>query len=314
MNYFLGIDTSCYTTSVAIIDQEGNLVADVRKPLVVKTGNRGLAQSEMVFQHTRNLPELLEQACKSFKGSIKFKVIAVSAYPRSLPDSYMPAFLVGAGFARGLSAVNKIALRKVSHQEGHIFAGIWSAGGPSENDFLAVHLSGGTTEIVRVTKCDDSEVKIELLGGTKDLNAGQMVDRIGVMLGLPFPAGPHLEALANENNQPPADIPSAVNDLDISFSGPETHAIRLIEKGLSHSAIAEGVQLCISKSLSKVIRNAIGKTGLSKVLLVGGVASNQYIRNSVSQTIADLKVDLFYPQRSYSSDNAVGVAFMALLS
>ncbi|MPL84350.1 tRNA N6-adenosine threonylcarbamoyltransferase [bioreactor metagenome] len=313
MNCVLGIDTSCYTTSVAIMDENGRLLADARKLLTVKIGSRGLSQSEMVFQHTRNLPALIEEACAQFNTAVTFKTIGVSAYPRPLPDSYMPAFLVGVGFARGLAVVNKISVKQVSHQEGHIFAGIWSAGGPMTDCFLAIHMSGGTTEVVKVSR-SGSTAAIELLGGTQDLNAGQMIDRVGVMLGLPFPAGPHLEKLANANTMEPAVIPSAVKELMVSFSGPETHAMRLIKSGASAEAIAEGVQLCISTSLAKVIRSAVNRTGLKEILLVGGVASNQYIRDQISQKLTDLKVELFFPARQYSSDNAVGAAFMAVLS
>lgn len=312
MNCVLGIDTSCYTTSIAILDDAGNLVADARKLLSVKLGKRGLAQSEMVFQHTRNLPDLLEEVYAKCEDEIHFKAIGVSAYPRPLPDSYMPAFLVGSGFARALATVNKIKLRRISHQEGHIFAGIWSAGGPTADHFLALHVSGGTTEIVKVSR-SSRQVTIELLGGSQDLSAGQMVDRVGVALGLPFPAGPHLEQLAKTNQEDPAVIPSSVKEMVASFSGPETHVMRLIQKGASPESVAEGVQLCIGNSLEKIIRNAVNKTGLHEILMVGGVASNQYIRNHLVNSVRNVGVKLFFPQREYSPDNAVGAAFMALI-
>lgn len=312
MNCVLGIDTSCYTTSIAILDDAGNLLADARKLLTVKLGKRGLAQSEMVFQHTRNLPSLLEDVCAKFDDEIHFKAIGVSAYPRPLPGSYMPAFLVGNGFARALAAVNKIKIRQISHQEGHVFAGIWSAGGPNTDHFLALHVSGGTTEIVKVSR-SSRQVMIELLGGSQDISAGQMVDRVGVALGLPFPAGPQLEQLAKENQEDPVVIPSSVQELVASFSGPETHVMRLIKKGASPESVAEGVQLCIGDSLVKMIRNAVNKTGLHEILLVGGVASNQYIRNHIVNSVRNVGVNLFFPQREYSPDNAVGAAFMALI-
>lgn len=312
MNCFLGIDTSCYTTSLALMDESGKLIADARELLSVKSGNRGLSQSEMVYQHTRNLPCLFEKVFAKFDSAISLKAIGVSAWPRPLPDSYMPAFLVGTGFARALAAADKISLKQVSHQEGHIFAGIWSANGPKDNDFLAIHMSGGTTELLTVERSGGT-VHIELIGGTKDLNAGQMIDRIGVLMGLPFPAGPPLEELAKANKSIPAAIPSSVKELSVSFSGPETHAIRLIKGGESREAIAEGVQLCISQSLSKLIRNAVKETGLKEILLVGGVSANQYIRTKMEQNVRDLGIKLFFPERQYSSDNAVGAAFMALI-
>lgn len=310
-SFVLGLDTSCYTTSLAIMDDNGRLIADERELLRVKSGSRGLSQSEMVFQHTRNLPRLFEKACAKFDYPINFRAIGVSTCPRPVPNSYMPAFLVGAGFAGALAATNKVKLSEVSHQEGHIFAGIWSADGPKNDEFLVVHISGGTTELLKVEK-NSRRFFIELLGGTKDLNAGQMIDRIGVALGLPFPAGAHLEKMAELNTEVPADIPISVKGLNISFSGPETHAIRLVKSGLIPEAIAEGVQLCVGKSLSKLIKNAVSKTGLTEVLLVGGVSSNQYIRNYILEKMNDIHVALYFPDKKYSSDNAVGVAFQAL--
>ena len=120
---YLGIDTSCYTTSVALIGREGGLVGEARRILQVKPGCRGLQQSEMVFQHTRNLPILLEEVLKK---PLKVIGIGVSARPRPLEDSYMPAFLVGLGLARSLAAVNEIPLWQISHQENHLEAGLWS--------------------------------------------------------------------------------------------------------------------------------------------------------------------------------------------
>ncbi|MGI6093296.1 MAG: O-sialoglycoprotein endopeptidase [Veillonellaceae bacterium] len=312
MNFILGIDTSCYTTSLAIMDEGGRLIADARKLLSVKSGNRGLSQSEMVYQHTRNLPLLFEQVFDKFDTPISLKAIGVSAWPRPLPDSYMPAFLVGTGFARALAITDKSRLKQVSHQEGHIFAGIWSAGGPRSNNFLAIHMSGGTTELLKIER-SERKTHIELIGGSKDLNAGQMIDRIGVLMGLPFPSGAHLEELAKYNKGAPAMIPSSVQGLEVSFSGPETHAIRLIKGGATHEAVAEGVQLCISQSLSRLIRTAVKATGLKEILLVGGVSSNQYIRNYIEQNVRDLGIKVFLPERQYSSDNAVGAAFMALI-
>lgn len=310
MNCVLGIDTSCYTTSVALMNFEGNLLAEARKLLTVKHGKRGLAQSEMVFQHTRNLPGLLEEVFANLSDNVNIEAIGVSAYPRPLPDSYMPAFLVGSGFARALAAVNKIKIRQISHQEGHIFAGLWSAGGPKVDNFLSLHVSGGTTEIVKVNRCGQ-HVRIDLLGGTKDLSAGQMVDRVGVALGLPFPAGPHLEELARANRETPIFIPSSVKELNTSFSGPTTHVMRLIQKEVNPEALAEGVQLCIGESLAKIIKNAVKQTGLDQILVVGGVSSNQYIRKHINESIAGLGINLYFPLREYSADNAVGAAFMA---
>lgn len=309
MNCFLGIDTSCYTTSVAILDEEARLVADARKLLVVKSGGRGLAQSEMVFQHTRNLPGLIEQALMQADRPLKFKAIGVSAQPRTLPDSYMPAFLVGAGAARILALTHGVPLEQTSHQENHIWAGIWSAGGPIGNHFIALHLSGGTTEVVEVQR-NDAKLDIRLLGGSQDLHAGQFIDRVGVALGLPFPAGPHLEKLAAGASKM-LSIPVAVKGLTVSFAGPESHAQRLIQNGDDSGAIAAGVQHSIAESVAKIIEKTLDATGASELLLVGGVTANGYLRSHVERRLSQRRVNIFIPQPYYSADNAVGNAFLA---
>lgn len=312
MEYYLGIDTSCYTTSLAILDEKGNLLADKRKILTVKAGGRGLAQSEMVFQHTRNLPQLFEEALTLVDASAVLAAVGVSRSPRPLPDSYMPAFLVGEGYGRALSACLHVPLYSISHQENHVFAGMWSAGGPMKDEFLAMHVSGGTTEILHVKRKTDKLI-VQLLGGSEDLHAGQFIDRVGVALGLPFPAGPHLEMLAADEHIEPVDIPFTVKGLQVSFSGPETHAQRLIERGVTASAVAAGVQLCIGRTLVKLAETAVAVTGVKDVLMVGGVAANRFIRQYLQTKLRSKRqVQLYYPDNRFSPDNATGAAFFAL--
>lgn len=311
MSVYLGIDTSCYTTSVAIMDCNGNLLADKRKILSVKPGGRGLSQSEMVFQHTRNLPELIEAAVTGLGNPLVLSGIGASAYPRPLPNSYMPAFLVGSGYAKSLAALFNVPLFQISHQEGHIFSGIWSAGGPQENQFLAIHVSGGTTEIVKVVKGQD-DVTISLLGESLDLHAGQFIDRVGVAIGLPFPTGRHLETLALKSSETSIAIPICVKNVNVSFSGPATHALRLLEKGEAPENVAAGVQLCIGKTISKMIKNAVIVTGVKEILLVGGVLSNEVIREYLSKILLSEGLNLYFPQKEFSPDNSVGCAYYAL--
>ncbi|MDF2927845.1 O-sialoglycoprotein endopeptidase [Anaerospora sp.] len=310
-NYYLGIDTSCYTTSIAILDQEGNLSQDYRKLLTVKPGGRGLAQSEMVFQHTRNLPGLLEQAVAELPASYQFAGIGVSTQPRPSADSYMPAFLVGHNYARVLGTALKTPVHPISHQENHIYAGLWSSAGPLADDFLALHLSGGTTEIVLVRN-SHMKPQLTILGESRDLHAGQFVDRVGVALGLAFPAGPHLEKLACTGREQASVIPVAVEGLQVSFSGPESHAQRLISKGEAASAVAAGVEKCIAESIVRLIGQAVTVTQLQQVLIVGGVTANLFIRSYLQEKLGKKQIQLYIPQPAYSSDNAVGAAYFAL--
>ena len=311
MNYYLGIDTSCYTTSLALLDETGKIHADLRKILQVKSGGRGLSQSEMVFQHTRNLPDLFEELTTSLQRQLASVVaVGVSAYPRPQPDSYMPAFLVGTGYARVVAGLLDAALVNLSHQENHIGSGLRSAGGPYGQEFLALHLSGGTTEIVNVNLTDIQNAQITILGETEDLHAGQFIDRVGVALGLSFPAGPELESLALASTSP-LKIPFTVRNLNVSFSGPETHVQRLIANGNPPADIAAGTLKCIASAVSCILREASLQTGLTEILVVGGVSENIYIRNFLLQSLANEKIKLFFTEPSYSRDNATGAAFWA---
>ena len=308
MSWVIGFDTSCYTTSVAILDSTGVLLADCRRMLAVKPGGRGLAQSEMVFQHTRNMPAVLGEAIAKVGGSPV--AIGATSCPRPLPDSYMPAFLVGYGYAQALALTHRVPLFTLSHQENHILAGIWSAGGPLADRFLAVHASGGTTEIIMVER-RGTGFDTSLLGGSIDLHAGQFVDRVGVALNLPFPAGQHLEALARTATGS-IRLPVATDGLSISFSGPASHGLRMIAAGGEPAEIARAVEICIAETLSRLIMAAIHTTGVSQVLLAGGVMANQQIRRYVKERLPESS-SLFFPAPAYSPDNAVGAAFFSLL-
>lgn len=311
MNYYLGIDTSCYTTSLALLDETGKIHADLRKILQVKSGGRGLSQSEMVFQHTRNLPDLFDELTRSLQRQMASVVaVGVSAYPRPQPDSYMPAFLVGTGYARVVAGLLDAELVNLSHQENHIGSGLRSAGGPYGQEFLALHLSGGTTEIVNVNLTDIQNIQTTILGETEDLHAGQFIDRVGVALGLSFPAGPELESLALASTSP-LRIPFTVRNLNVSFSGPETHVQRLIANGNPPADIAAGTLKCIASAVSCILREASLQTGLTEILVVGGVSENIYIRNFLLQSLANEKIKLFFTEPSYSRDNATGAAFWA---
>ena len=312
MELVIGIDTSCYTTSVAALDTEGNLLSDARIPLQVKPGGKGLAQSEMVFQHVRNLPVVMERLRKSVGQQARIVAVGVSARPRPLDSSYMPVFLAGLGAARTVGMALDCPVHETSHQENHVLAGLWSAKMVAVPAFLAIHASGGTTEIVKVQEHPDG-LTIELLGGSLDLNAGQFIDRVGVGLGLNFPAGPALEKLAEQAGPDYPLIPQSVNGLQISFSGHESHVKRWLADRPDPAAVAASTQRCVADSLSQALSAAIDQTGIKRVLMVGGVAANRYIRNHVLGVLQQShQAEVHWPAAEFSGDNAVGAACWAL--
>lgn len=328
MGTALGFDTSCYTTSVALA-RDGQILASRRRLLTVEQGGRGLMQSEGVFQHETRLPELVEELMKE-AGVQKIDAVGASTRPRPVDGSYMPVFTVGEGYGRGMAAVLGVPFLATSHQEGHIRAALTDTSLTYGEDMLAVHLSGGTTEVVHMRPAEGEytaayssgaacraaggkHAQLELIGGSNDLHAGQFVDRVGVRLGLGFPAGPALEQMAMRGTAQ-ARLPIWVRGCECSFSGSESAAQRLIDSGeISPDDMAAEVFSCIARSLAKVLAAAGEQTGVKRVLLAGGVASSTYLRELLPARLKkmNVKMKLHWGRPELSGDNACGVALLA---
>lgn len=303
----LGLDTSCYATSCALVSLGGRILADIRLKLEVKPGERGLRQSEAVFQHMRQLPDAVASAFAQAPG-LTLSAVCASEKPVDAPGSYMPVFQAGAALAKSLSASHAVPCYLTTHQAGHLAAaGIGMAEPPPE--YLAVHLSGGTTEILSVRAGG-----VRSLGRTRDISAGQLLDRIGVRLGFDFPAGNAMDQLAI-GHAPAQRYPAAVSGAEASFSGIEAAALRDVDAGqVGREQVAAELFDAISRSLLKMIGAASEKTGLRQVLVTGGVAASQTLRENLLRRMARqfprLKTDFGLPQ--YTGDNAVGVALIGL--
>ena len=308
----LGIDTSNYTTAVALMNQKGDLVAQKRIRLEVKKGKKGLRQSKAVFQHVNKLPTILNEVIEGYQE--RLAKIVVSTRPRDEEGSYMPVFRVGEGQAKTLAQALDIPLKKVSHQAGHLRAGLWSNEINSLDKFLALHLSGGTSELLFVREDKEINFEVQKIGGSQDLTAGQFIDRVGVKLGLSFPAGPGLEKLAKEAEGRGTEIPYSTAGLEISFSGPCSAAMRKIEAGKKKEDVALGVQRSIANSLVEILAQAIKEYDCYNLLLVGGVMANQYLRDRLKENLATepLAAQLYFADPRWSSDNAVGTAAMGI--
>lgn len=295
----LGIDTSNYTTSIAVVSQRG-IEIDSRKILHVKMGERGLRQSEALFQHVMNLPMLFEDS------SVKnLDAICVSTAPRPVEGSYMPVFKAGESFARVISITKSIPIFFTTHQEGHIEAALRTAN-LNLNRFIALHLSGGTSEVLLVDRCSDYEIK--KIGGTKDISVGQFLDRIGVALGFDFPAGKYLDQMALNTRNSPLRIPSKVDGFDFNFSGQETLALNYLAEGKTKEDIAYAAMACVAKTLEKIINNLIDEYKLP-ILLLGGVASSEFLKGRLEKSYGNF---IYFSNKKYASDNAVGVAYIGL--
>ena len=303
----VGLDTSCYTTSAAAVTLTGEVVASCRRLLPVAEGQRGLRQSEAVFIHVRQLPEQLEALSRAIDG-MEIAAVCASARPRDGEESYMPVFQVGDAQARGLAAMLGVPSFSSSHQRGHIAAAKLDSG-IRPGDLLALHLSGGTTELLAL-RGDN----LTLLGGSLDLHAGQVVDRVGVALKLPFPAGPHLEEMARRG-QSAARLPvsMAEGDLMCHLSGAETQLQRWIAAGtLPPEDIAREVYDLLARTVARLVLGGVRATGVTQALLAGGVASSALFRELVTQRVRqkDRRVRLCFGRPEYSGDNAVGAALI----
>ena len=298
----LGIDTSNYTTSAATYD--GTSFVQSRKILDVKEGMRGIRQSDGVFIHNKELPRMMEERLAAVDRRID--AVGVSTRPRSVSGSYMPVFTVGHGYARAVSAALGVPIYEFSHQDGHLMAGIYSANAWEllNQPFISVHLSGGTTEILR-SEYNGHGFASEIIGGTLDISAGQLIDRIGVYMGMKFPCGKALEALAEETDET-IKLPFSIKGGYMNLSGIETK----LSKDISgpDAVIARTVLVYVTDVLKKTIGSAMKETGLKKVLLAGGVASNGIIRTGLRK---GLDSEVYFASRELSTDNAVGIAILA---
>ena len=297
----IGIDTSNYTSSIAFFDGESGV--NCSRLLPVRPGELGLRQSDAVFAHIKSLPDLSGRLFSNAEVG-KITAVGVSTRPRAVEGSYMPCFMVGYSHAKLLSDALGVPLIEVSHQQGHVAASLWSAGHLELMDepHLAWHLSGGTTELLLVEP-EGKNVKCTKIGGTTDISAGQLIDRTGVMLDLPFPAGKHVDALSKE-----AVLKETFKvkcpGMEFSLSGVQNKVQQFHQKNGIPAETAAFALRCVASAVYQATQNALKAYPGLKVVFSGGVASNSMLR----EVIAPLSPIFCEPQ--YSTDNAMGVAVL----
>lgn len=305
MSLFLGIDTSNYTTSTALYDSSTGVMLQQKQLLPVKDGQLGLRQSDAVFHHTQQLHQLFSQLVKNIDLK-ELKMIGVSVKPRPIDGSYMPCFTVGENTAEILSSALKVPLARFSHQEGHISAALFSAKRDDlfTKDFIAFHISGGTTEAVLVNGKDNG-FNLELVAKSLDLHAGQAVDRVGLMLGLSFPCGAELEKLALKNTEK-IKVHPTLKGVDCCLSGVENQCKKLIDSGKSSEYVAAYCIKYIEQSLAAITDKLLERYGDLPLLYAGGVMSNSIINKTFTQ-----KYNAIFASPAFSTDNAAGIAYLA---
>ena len=301
----LGIDTSNYTTSACIYDSETGEVFQQKLLLPVKEGEKGLRQSDAVFHHTARLYPLVEKLFE--RCGTEFDAIGVSEKPRDAEGSYMPCFLVGVNAARCIGAATGKPLYGFSHQAGHIAAALYSSGKMNlmKKKFIAFHVSGGTSEMLLVSPGNERVFDVEIIGETLDLNCGQAVDRAGVMMGLAFPCGRELEALALKSSEK-YNPKVCVKGGNCSLSGLENQCRKMLDSGESKENVARYCLDFISKTLEKMTEYALNEYGNLPLVFAGGVMSNSIIREKIQS-----RFGASFAQPDFSCDNAAGVAILA---
>lgn len=296
----LGIDTSNYTTSVAVLDENG--YREERTVLTVKEGERGLRQSDALFLHIQNLPGLLDKLAPG-----RVDAVAVSSRPRDVEGSYMPCFLAGVTAGKAAAAAADVPFFAFSHQAGHLMAAVKSCGDETAlgREFLAFHLSGGTTELLHVTRTGKTGFAVELLGATEDISAGQLVDRTGVLLGLRFPCGGELEKLAAKAGKP-VKPHICVREGNCNLSGAENKIIQMHKNGESPEIIARFALDFVGETVLGMSRFAREKFPTLPILYAGGVMRNAYLRTRLTENFSGV----YFAETALSSDNAVGTCYL----
>ncbi|MBQ4112547.1 MAG: peptidase M22 [Clostridia bacterium] len=322
---WVGFDTSNYTTSAAACtvgdDGQITVIANCKAPLPVAEGARGLRQSDAVFAHVKNLPTVIRDLRAVLEeGNYQVAAVGVSATPRDAVDSYMPCFLTGMIAAESFAAGSGTEVHRFSHQSGHIMAALYSSGALSEgklltDNFLAFHVSGGTTEAV-VAHPREGGFDVEIVGYGADLHAGQVIDRVGVMMGLDFPCGKALEELALRNTGALPQIKTSVKDGICHLSGLENQAADLWRRTGDPALVAAYTLTTIGKTLRRMTdqlqakRAERGEKPLP-VVYAGGVMSNKFIRPILTKG-AGWRV--YFSEPAYSADNAAGTAILCALA
>lgn len=299
----LGIDTSNYTTSAAVLD--GEALTQQKQLLEVRPGERGLRQSDALFQHTRNLPLLFDKL-PPMDG---VTAVGVSTRPRNVEGSYMPCFLAGISAATAAAKAAGCPLYTTSHQVGHILAALYGAGALEmiRAPFVAFHVSGGTTEALLVEPHKEELISARCVAASSDLKAGQLIDRTGVRLGLQFPCGPALEQLALQSRVSYKIKPS-MQGANCSLSGVENQVDKRLQAGDAPADIARFVLSSVSAALQGMVQAVFSEYGQLPLLFAGGVMSNTILRRELETAFGGV----FAPP-ALSCDNAAGVAVYAAL-
>ena len=312
--YILGIDTSAYTTSCALVDYEGNIIYNFKKNLEVLEGQKGLRQQTAVFMHLNNLPEILDSINIDFN---EIGIVSVSAFPRNIENSYMPVFVVGKNYAKTLSKAIGAKYLEYSHQENHISAALidtYKIYDYSKNNILAIHISGGTSEFLISNKISHG-FSTNIVGGSMDITFGQLIDRIGVYYNFKFPCGQSMQEYLDNSYVDLEKIklvmPKISGNEFINLSGVENYYKKLIDQQkYDKETIIYSLFDYIGKCIDSIIKCIRTNNDFQRIIISGGVSANKYIRKYLNNAFQN---EIIFPKNEFSADNSVGNAMLPLI-
>lgn len=301
----LGIESSCDDTSVAVLTDDGvqsNIIAS--QSIHVKFG--GVVPELASRAHQKTISQTVDQALEEAGTRIEeIDLIAVTQGP-----GLMGSLLVGLCFAKGVSLSKDIPIVGVNHMDAHIYANFIDE--KPEFPFVCLTVSGGHTQLVLVKAPFDHEI----LGQTRDDAAGEAFDKIGKILGLPYPAGPEMDILSKEGDPKFHKFPQAMANegLDFSFSGLKTSALYYLQdkpedwKKEHLNDVCASVSEAITEVLIKKLKRAVQQTGVKTIAIAGGVSANSMLRAKAEKLAKNLGLHLHIPHITYCTDNAAMIA------
>ena len=307
----LGIETSCDETAIAIYDSENGIIGESIFSQIKMHAEYGGVVPELASRdHCAKIVTVLEEAL----GDIDINSIDQIAYTSG--PGLLGALLIGENFAQGLSTALNKPLLPINHLEGHLMSPVMEF--PEiETPYISLLVSGGHSMIVDVKERGEYEI----LGQSQDDAVGEAFDKVGKLLDLPYPGGPHIEKIALQGNSKAYDFPRPMihsDNLDLSFSGLKTSVLYTVRdiKYITQQIkadIAASFQQAVIDVLTKKIKRAVEVTGRSDVIIAGGVAANKALRAAIKDLETSLGIRVFYPSLKYCGDNAAMIAFVGSL-
>ena len=307
----LGIETSCDETAVAVYDSEHGIIGEsVFSQIKMHAEYGGVVPELASRDHCVKIISVLQEAI----NQIDLQSIDQVAYTSG--PGLLGALLIGESFAQGISSALNVPLIPINHLEGHLMSPVMEF--PEiKVPYICLLVSGGHSMIVDVK--DRGDYKI--LGQSQDDAVGEAFDKVGKLLGLPYPGGPHIESLALKGNPKAYDFPRPMmhsDNLDLSFSGLKTsvlYTVRDIDDLTDKvkADIAASFQQAVIDVLTKKIKKAVELSGRSEVIIAGGVAANKALRAAIKDLENTINIRVYYPSLKYCGDNAAMIAFVGSL-